>query len=226
VKLRKVYQNKTLTNFTINEIKLKNETFEENSDVSNSTTFINSLGVKMKNAQIKKPPYKIQRCDQVVFVNGERFISYYNYSDRQETFFEIGIYVVNMFDSKNTDKLIESVEQSHLTKLPDFIEGSGTCLDIMMSNEHKRFPICLESEEIMKQIQQVFFDFMRCRKGDDLKNDITSICKLNRKMKKKNSTSQLNSIINQLKSRETPILNEEKISKINPFYSPVDVPGS
>jgi hypothetical protein len=184
------------------------------------------LGIQVNNAQIKNPPYKIERCDQVVFVSGERFTSFYNYSERHKTFFEIDIYVVNMFDSKNTEKLIESVEQSSLSKLPDFIEGTRTCLDIQVSNEHKRFPICLESQEIMKQIQQVFLDFWRCRKGDDL-NNISSICKLKKRpMTSNNSTNSQNSIINKLKNNQKSIWNDQILTNINPFYSPVDVPGS
>jgi hypothetical protein len=202
------------TNTVVKVLHLENAT--ENSPA-------NSLGQQLIDSQITQPPYKLKRCDQVVLVKGHRFLDYNDYGNRKPSFFQIGIYVVNIFEGDSTDNLIDSINQEGLSKLPKFIMGTGTCIDIYSDSIGKRYPLCLENTDVMKQIQQVFEDFMRCRSGDDLQGGILKRCRkkatnpilpsLNTKGVSTNSIS----LINQL--------GKESDKKINPFYSD-RIPGS
>jgi hypothetical protein len=175
----------------------------------------NSLGQHLKESQIREPPFKLERCDQVVLVQGERFLSYYDYGLRKPTFFEIGIYVVNIFEGTNSDKLIDSLEQYKVTKKPQFLIGTGRCLDLYNSSADKRYPICLESDEVMFEIQKVFEDFLRCRNGEDLQGGIHLNCQ-------KELQSLPSTTVKTLFSQA----EEEKKKKYNPYFSTEKVPGA
>jgi hypothetical protein len=183
----------------------------------------NSLGQHLIDSQILEPPYKLKRCDQVVLVKGQRFIDYNDYGNRKPTFYEIGIYVVNIFEGESTDNLIDSLDQAGISKMPKFLRGTGTCLDLYSASSGKRYPICLQNTDVMKQIRQVFEDFLKCRNGDDLQGGLIKRCQEKNhndilpSLDTKGVNLNSESLINQLKN--------QKNENINPYYSD-KVPGS
>jgi hypothetical protein len=179
----------------------------------------NSLGQHLIDSQILEPPYKLKRCDQVVLVKGQRFIDYNDYGNRKPTFYEIGIYVVNIFEGESTDNLIDSLGQAGISKMPKFLRGTGTCLDVYSASSGKRYPICLQNTDVMKQIRQVFEDFLKCRNGDDLQGGLIKRCQ------EKNNNDILPSLVNLNSESLINQLKNQKNENINPYYSD-KVPGS
>jgi hypothetical protein len=204
----------------ITEIKLLKISSSKDEQLNNTLTAshndilihnINALGMEVNQPIIESPPYKIMRCDQVVFIKGSRLHDYNDYTDRKDAFFEIGIYVINIFNSFAKDKLIDTIHNTHIMDVPMIIPGTGNCLDIFDKNINKRFSMCLENSEIINDIQKVFFDFIRCRKGDNLQKSAKEFIEQCQKENKKNGFLMENSD------------NQEQKNK---YYNYNKVPGS
>lgn len=192
LKVKKLFSN--VVNYNSHfEIKQFNHTSitVTNINKTNSKLYSNSIGHMLNDARIDSPPYKLKRCDQVVFIAGERFSNYSNYFIRDPTYFEINIYSINMYDDETPDSLIDSIDLWSNDRVPKFIMGSGNCLDVIDENANKRFPICTKSIE---EIQQVFLDFYMCRKGNSIGDPLRTILKLCADSKKNRKNNKVNFI--------------------------------
>jgi hypothetical protein len=130
----------------------------------------NALGyVGPSDYSITSFPFKIKRCDQVVLLPVKRMTDFNDYCKTSEAFFTMSVYMVNLFESKDSNKLLESITLDKLTNVPTQIVGAPNCLDFKGTNG-KRMGICFSNEVEVKNIIYGFKDFMKCRLGDNLKD--------------------------------------------------------
>lgn len=129
----------------------------------------NSLGKKDEKGQILNPPYEIEKCGQIVAFPGKRLLTYDDVINRVDAYFDIGIYIINMYEKDSAETLIQSIETQTLEGIPEIIQGSGSCLKIedKKSNIRKSFSMCLPDKETAKQIQNIFNEFLyNCNQPD------------------------------------------------------------
>ena len=122
----------------------------------------NSAARKERNSQITKPPYKIERCDQIVALPGKRLPRINDFATRVEAFFDIGMYIINMYEKNDAANLIQSIDTQQLEAVPEVIKGTATCLYIAdkKSNLRKSFAMCLNDKETVINIQEVIGNFL------------------------------------------------------------------
>jgi len=150
--------------------------------------------------------------------------------------------MVNLFDKKDSNKLVESITLDTLQNTPTELEGIPNCLQFK-GKDPKEFAICLSSPELLGQVQDAYKAFMRCRMGDNLQklslNELKKVFALSC-MGKKIDFSQGNPLTN-IKSHSAGLLEKvkEKVDPplpnltsdggddgVNEFYKPLQVPGS
>lgn len=113
------------------------------------------------NWSINKPPYKVERCDQILLIHGQK-LDLKDYCIKEDAFMTMSIYMVNFFISKDSNKLLESIPMDQVTSIPAPMAGAPGCT--MWSTKTKSFPFCYKNKEIMNQIIQAYTDFQACRK--------------------------------------------------------------
>jgi hypothetical protein len=182
-------------------------------------------------------------CDQVLLLPVKRISDFSDYCKKADGFLTMSIYMVNLFEVKDSNKLVESITLDKMTNLPVPLAGAPGCIDFVGSD--KRIAVCLEEEESVTELIQAYQDFLRCRMGDNLKqlgwNDIRNII-LSSCMGQKttfNTTAFLAAGGNftmtaggvKLKLPEggnLPSLSQtpHNNTNINPYYASLKVPGS
>ena len=129
----------------------------------------NAAGFFSNSTRIVGTPYKITTCDQVVEIDAERITDYKDYSKKEKAFFTMSIYMVNMFGSKDSNTMKESISLDNFINTPSVLQGSVSCVDFFGMHD-KRFSICLPDKETAKNVIDTFNLFLKCRLGDNLKN--------------------------------------------------------
>jgi hypothetical protein len=187
------------------------------------------------NFSISSPPYTVKSCDQVLLIPAKRIMDFNDYCKRQDGFFTMSIYMVNLFEAKDSNKLVESITMDQLTNLPVALAGAPGCIDFRGSS--KRIAVCLDSPDIVDQLIQAYMDFMRCRMGDSLKKlsweemmkIFMSQCKgfSNSTFSNSSSGNLTISGSGQLPSLAgKPAGSSSSSMNINPYYADLKVPGS
>lgn len=118
---------------------------------------------------VNKAPYEITRCDQVVMLTAKRISNFDDYTSRAPGFFTLSAYLVNMFESQDNNKLLESISLDHIKILPSILRGSKNCLGFQDSVNFRNITICLDDQPTFDAIFKAYNDFMNCRMGGDLK---------------------------------------------------------
>jgi hypothetical protein len=118
---------------------------------------------------ISKAPWRMKTCDQVIQISAQRLKDMNDYSVREPAFFTLSIYMINMFSGKDNTRLVDSINIENVANVPDIIQGSKTCLDFIDTKNSKRVTMCLEDQDRLDDIKEVFQKIMRCRMGDNLK---------------------------------------------------------
>ncbi len=96
-------------------------------------------------------------------------LTYDDVVNRVDAYFDIGMYIINMYEKDFAETLIQSIETQTLEGVPEIIQGSGSCLMIedKKSNIRKSFAMCLPDKETAKQIQNLFYEFLyNCNQPD------------------------------------------------------------
>lgn len=184
------------------------------------------------NFSIAQPPYIVERCDQVLLLPGKK-LNLKDYCSKEDAFMTLSIYMANLFLTKDSNKLVESIPMDQVTMLPAKMPGAPTCTTY--STRFKSFAFCYESEEILEQVIEAYKEFFRCRRGPrpPVPNVLVEACDI-----KKIDFSE-----NGPFGKQGPIyksmIDEQKLSggnggegsafskdKINPYYDIRKVPGS
>jgi len=122
------------------------------------------------NLAITKPPYKLHSCDQVLVIDGSTFKNPKDYSWRKSQTFTLSVYMINQFDNHDGKTMKNHILLENVTELPDTIQGAPKCLDFIDNKNINRIQMCFSSVGEVRQVKEVFMDFMKCRMGDTLKN--------------------------------------------------------
>lgn len=143
--------------------------------------------------------------------------------------------MANLFLSKDSNKLVESIPMDQVTMMPAKMPGAPTCTTYQ--TRFKSFAFCYESEEILDQVIEAYKEFFRCRKGHrtDPGKQFVQACDVNKIDFSENGPF----------GKQGPIykamIDEQKMAgaagnstassgfskdKINPYYNIHRVPGS
>jgi hypothetical protein len=118
--------------------------------------------------QLKTPPYNVTRCDQVVMFDGQTLAEKDDYSTRKDAFFTINAYMVNMFESKDSNKLLESINISHIKDAPAQLLGALNCYAFGDQINLRTIEMCFKTKEEMDNIVKAYHKLMECRFGGEV----------------------------------------------------------
>jgi hypothetical protein len=157
----------------------KNATRNSNSTLSNSTSnatvaqvanTTNVVGaLSTSDVIINKAPYEVTKCEQVIMLKAKRIADFDDYTTRAPAFFTMSAYLINMFESQDNNKLLESINLAHIKIIPSVLEGSKTCLGFQDGVNYRNISLCIDDQETFDAILKSYNSFMTCRMGGDLK---------------------------------------------------------
>jgi len=138
-----------------------------NSTSANST---NVVGAPKATSEIviSAVPYDLKSCDQVITLTAETIKDHNDYTSRTPAYFTLSAYLVNMFESADTNMLLESINLGHIKQLPNILQGSKNCIQFKDDFSFRNLTMCLTDSSVTEQIQSVYNTFMTCRQGGDL----------------------------------------------------------
>ncbi len=236
----------TMSNITNNQTSNGTNVFQGKNNASDAAGIVGSA-----NFSVTGPPYMVQDCNQIFLVDAERIISNSDYSKREKGLFTLSIYLANIFQGKDVNKLVESITLDKMTGAPIHIPGAPGCLDY--SAEGKNILVCFASKDIADQLVKASFDFHNCRKGriPVTPKDVTEMLSACQRITipasgpagpagptpnpqsnagpNSNSPPSIISAVNGgnsvLNAVDNPAQNNPKM-QISPYYSSLKVPGS
>ncbi len=135
--------------------------------VANTTNVVGALSTA--DVIINKAPYEVTKCDQVVMITAKRIENFDDYTSRSPAFFTMSAYLINMFESQDNNKLLESINLDHIRIIPSVLRGSKNCLGFQDSVNYRNITMCMDDQATYDAISKVYENFMSCRMGGDLK---------------------------------------------------------
>lgn len=138
---------------------------------SNSSIQRNILGKAKENSLVANSPYQIESCDQVVKSNCSYLLDYEDYRNKNKSaFFTMNAYMINLFETKNSTRLLKHISLDEIKESPKILQGSVSCIDFKYTKRSKirNIGICLDNEEHSLNLIKAFNSFFRCRMGDNL----------------------------------------------------------
>ena len=133
---------------------------------ANSTNAIGKLGPS--NYSISSPPYIVRSCDQILLIPAKTILDDNDYGTKTSSFFTMNIYLINLFESADNTKLINSIYLQDINRVPDIVKGTKDCLGFFDDKHKKKIFLCYDQP---KDITDAFNSFTRCRAGDNLKGE-------------------------------------------------------
>jgi hypothetical protein len=128
---------------------------------NNATDAVGVIG--SSNFSVTEPPYMVKDCNQIFLVDAERIINMEDYSKREKALFTMTIYIANIFQSKDINKLVDSITMDRMVQPPTHIPGAPGCLNFAADSRNIAF--CVKDMNIANQLVQAYFDFHNCREG-------------------------------------------------------------
>ena len=98
----------------------------------------------------------------------EKIKNFDDYKEKEPAFFTMSAYLINMFEGQDANKLVESINISHIKVVPQVMQGAKNCLLFQDNFTFRKITVCLKSEASVMQIEKAFQNFMKCRMGADL----------------------------------------------------------
>jgi hypothetical protein len=194
---------------------------------------------------ITKAPYKLERCDQVLLIEGATIPSYNaklpekkDYAHRLNNFFTLSAYMINSFTGRNGKTINGHILLEDLKDIPSKIYGAPLCLVFNVKQspgmfQQKPMVMCMNSPEEVTQIIEVYMDFLKCRIGDNLKNvDPTALhlifenaCMgMGPPNEHGGDSSKIGAFLNPLLPKPTRTISNGT-EKYNPYYDSKTAPG-
>lgn len=148
----------TMATTTNNQTSNGTNVFEGKNNSSDAAGYVG-----LSNFSVTSPPYVVKDCDQVFLVDAERIINIADFSKREKGLFTMSIYLANIFQAKDVNKLVDSITMERMVQAPTPIPGAPGCLDF--AADGKNLAVCVSSKEIADQLIKAYYDFHNCRKG-------------------------------------------------------------
>lgn len=152
----------------------------------------------------------------------------------------LSIYMANLFEDEDSNKLLESVPMDQVTTVPHDLSGTLTCTKF--SGKTKSFGFCFETVQILKQVIEAYEHFYRCRTSTNGIPDMPNIlmllleaCDINKiDFSEKGPLGKKGAIYKKMvedyKAKATAVKVNPELKydpkKLNPFYSTLRAPGS
>lgn len=89
-----------------------------------------------------------------------------DYCIQTPAFMTMSIYMVNLFDAQNPDKLKVSIPFDEIAQVPNVLTGTTKC--IKYQGKSNQFGFCYETREVTFQIIEAYRKFYECKRGGDL----------------------------------------------------------
>ncbi len=132
-------------------------------------TTLNSVGgLSHPDVIVSKEPYEITSCAQVLEVEVQTLADQNDYTTRKPAFVTMSAYLINLFESKDNNKLLESISLANLDVVPHILKGSVSCMVAVDDKSLRNITICLKNKEEEVEFAKAFSNFESCRMGSDL----------------------------------------------------------
>merc|ERR1719331_1867788 len=79
------------------------------------------------NFTVPQAPYHVERCDQILQIKGKK-MDLNEYCIQTDAFMTLSIYMANLFDAQNPDKLVMSIPTDQLLQMPNILTGTTKCI--------------------------------------------------------------------------------------------------
>lgn len=89
-----------------------------------------------------------------------------DYCIQTDAFMTLSIYMANLFDAKNPDKLAMSIHFDEIVEMPRILTGTTKC--IKFAGKSNQFGFCYDSVTVATQIITAYRKFYECSRGGDL----------------------------------------------------------
>lgn len=133
-------------------------------------TTTNALGLLgASTLAITAPPYTVNRCDQVIIINGQEIPDIRDFSKKNPAVFTLSLYMLNLFSTMSANDLIDSMLIEDMTDVPDTLFGEPRCIEFKNTKKLQRIVMCVNNKREVKQIIDSYMNFMKCRIGNSLK---------------------------------------------------------
>jgi hypothetical protein len=150
------------------DVDLTSDFHSGTTDASNAVGYVGAA----LNITIATPPYFVTRCDQVLQATIQRITDMNDYCKKQDAFMTMSTYMINLFESKDSSKLLLSLNLSRLN-VPEKLPGAPGCIGL--TTPWVKLGVCFTTPDVATQFIVAFDSFTKCRLGN-LKNDtITSL---------------------------------------------------
>jgi len=139
---------------------------EKSEEKNTGDVFINSLGHEVDLPTIvDKPPYALERCDQIVAFSTDFIPDLEDYTQRKPGYFTISAYHFNRFEKNDANLLEQSILFANSRADPTEPAGAQNCLLIDGGQTEKQVIFCGKDEADFKNIKAIFATFADCRAG-------------------------------------------------------------
>lgn len=132
----------------------------------------NALGhIGPNNLVITQFPYKLYSCDQVLIIEGYTFCDPTDYSTLKKSVFSLSAYVLNQFNDKNPDSLVNQIDFSRLNK-PEPVFGAPSCIEFTNKDKSQKITLCTGNEKKSNKIIELWNEFNLCRNPKLVPKDV------------------------------------------------------
>lgn len=101
-------------------------------DLNDTNATVNSLGFIKNRSEIEKDNIfnDLDSCDQIYSFNITYIPDMKNVTFKKQGFMTMSAYLINIFETKNNSRLINSINLHHIKDQPSVIQGSNFCMEI------------------------------------------------------------------------------------------------
>jgi hypothetical protein len=136
---------------------------------TNIPTNINALGhIVKKETVLTKFPMTIKNCDEVAIFQAQYITDMNDYREKADGWFSLSAYTVNLYQKKDANHLIHSVDLGNLKQQPSYLTGAKGCIQIE-GGAGPDITICFSDDATAENLMSVIKTFYSCRRGDNLK---------------------------------------------------------
>lgn len=159
-------KSKSLRSVKKNVKKVISSTKVENLTEQAKPKDINSLGHEVEGVMIvDKPPFKLDRCDQIVAFESEFIPDFDDFTQRKKAYFTLTAYHFNKFEVKDVNKLEQSIVLASSRSKPTEPQGAQFCLIVDGGDYEKPIIFCAKDENEKLIFLSLFETFEDCRAG-------------------------------------------------------------